>query len=218
LIHKEGQRISITLFVILATLNTAILLFTEAPSWVEVAAIVASLLLWLFILRFFRNPKRDIPQEGFIYAPADGKVVVVEQTLENEYFKDERIQVSIFMSVWNVHINWYPVAGSQSYYKYHPGKYLVARHPKSSTLNERNSLVIKTSPGTEILVRQIAGIVARRIISYAATGKNVKLGDEMGFIRFGSRVDIFFPVGTEILVKPGQKARGLITPLAKSGI
>lgn len=208
----------ITLFAILAIFNTAILLFTGAPSWVEVAVIVASFLLWLFILRFFRDPKREIPKEGFIYAPADGKVVVVEQTLENEYFKDERIQVSIFMSVWNVHINWYPVAGSQSYYKYHPGKYLIARHPKSSTLNERNSLVIKTSRGTEILVRQIAGTVARRIISYAATGKSVKLGDELGFIRFGSRVDIFLPVGTEILVKPGQKTRGLITPLAKSGI
>lgn len=218
MIHKEGVRISIMLFIILTILNIAILLFTVAPSWVEVPVIIISLLLLLFILRFFRDPKREVPPEGFIYAPADGKVVVIESTIESEYLNDERIQVSIFMSVWNVHINWFPVGGSQSYYKYHPGKYLIARHPKSSILNERNSLVIKTSDGTEFLVRQIAGIVARRIISYATVGKSVKLGDEMGFIRFGSRVDIFFPVGTEILVKPGQKVRGLITPLAKSEI
>ena len=216
MIHKEGRRISIMLFIILAILDTAIVLFIDAPPWIEVPVIIASLLLWAFILRFFRDPKRTLPEEGFIYAPADGKVVVIEETTESEYFKDERIQVSIFMSVWNVHINWYPAAGELSYYQYHPGKYLVARHPKSSTLNERNTLVIKTTRGTEMLIRQIAGIVARRIISYAAQGKSVKLGDEMGFIRFGSRVDIFLPVGTEILVKPGQYVRGLITPLAKS--
>jgi phosphatidylserine decarboxylase len=204
------------LFIILAILDTAIVLFTGAPPWIEVPVIIASLLLWLFILRFFRDPKRTLPEEGFIYAPADGKVVVIEETTESEYFNDERIQVSIFMSVWNVHINWYPAAGELSYYQYHPGKYLVARHPKSSILNERNTLVIKTTRGTEMLIRQIAGIVARRIISYAAQGKSVKLGDAMGFIRFGSRVDIILPVGTEILVKPGQHVRGLITPLAKS--
>ena len=204
------------LFVLLAILNTAIILFTGALPWVEVPVLIASLLLLLFILRFFRDPKRAVPQEGFIYAPADGKVVVIEKTTESEYFKDERIQVSIFMSVWNVHINWYPVAGKQSYYQYHPGKYLLARHPKSSTENERNTLVTKTTGGSEILTRQIAGIVARRIISYATARKSVKLGDEMGFIRFGSRVDIFLPVGTEILVQPGQTVRGLITPLAKS--
>ena len=216
MIHKEGHRISIMLFVLLSILNTAIILFTGASPWVEVPILIASLLLLLFILRFFRDPKRAVPQEGFIYAPADGKVVVIEKTTESEYFKDERIQVSIFMSVWNVHINWYPVAGKQSYYQYHPGKYLLARHPKSSTENERNTLVTKTTGGSEILTRQIAGIVARRIISYATAGKSVKLGDEMGFIRFGSRVDIFLPVGTEILVQPGQTVRGLITPLAKS--
>jgi len=216
MIHKEGHRISITLFVLLAILNMAIILFTGASPWVEVPIIIASLLLLLFFLRFFRDPKRSVPQEGFIYAPADGKVVVIEKTTESEYFKDERIQVSIFMSVWNVHINWYPAAGKQSYYQYHPGKYLLARHPKSSTENERNTLVTKSTGGTEILTRQIAGIVARRIISYATAGKNIKLGDEMGFIRFGSRVDIFLPVDTEILVQPGQTVRGLITPLAKS--
>jgi phosphatidylserine decarboxylase len=203
------------LFAILAILDACLLLFTGAPPWLKVPAIIASLLFWLFILRFFRDPKRGVPEEGSVYAPADGRVVVVEETTESEYFKDERIQVSIFMSVWDVHINWYPASGSLSYYKYHPGKYLVARHPKSSTLNERNTVVIKTTRGTEILVRQIAGILARRIIPYAARGKSVKLGDEMGFIRFGSRVDIFLPAGTEILVKRGQKVRGLITALAE---
>ncbi len=217
MIHKEGRRITAMFIIILSILDSSILLFTGAPVLVEVLMIIASLLFWLFILRFFRDPKRTGPPEGFIYSPADGKVVVVEETIESEYFKDNKIQVSIFMSVWNVHINWYPAAGMLSYYKYHPGKYLLARHPKSSTLNERNTLVIKTIHGHELLVRQIAGIVARRIISYASEGKSVKLGDELGFIRFGSRVDIFFPVGTEILVKPGQHVRGLITPLAKSG-
>jgi phosphatidylserine decarboxylase len=216
MIHKEGRRISAMVFVILAILNATIVYFTRAPIWISIPLIIASLLCWGFILRFFRDPKRKVPKEGFIYSPADGKVVVIEETTENEYFRDERIQVSIFMSVWNVHINWYPAAGTLSYYKYHPGKYLLARHPKSSTLNERNTLVIKTEHGREMLLRQIAGIVARRIISYATEGKSVKLGDEMGFIRFGSRVDIFFPVGTEILVKPGQHVRGLLTPLAKS--
>ena len=158
MIHKEGHRISIMLFVLLAILNTAIILFTVASPWVEVPILIASLLLLLFILRFFRDPKRAVPQEGFIYAPADGKVVVIEKTTESEYFKDERIQVSIFMSVWNVHINWYPVAGKQSYYQYHPGKYLLARHPKSSTENERNTLVTKTAGGTEILTRQITAV------------------------------------------------------------
>jgi phosphatidylserine decarboxylase len=216
MIHKEGRRILIMLSIILAMLDTSLVWFSGA-FWVKLAAIVASLLLWLFILRFFRVPKRTVPAEGFVYAPADGRVVAVERTIEEEYFKDDRIQVSIFMSVWDVHINWYPVPGTLTFYKYHPGRYLIARHPKSSTLNERNTVVIKTAGGTEMLIRQIAGAVARRIISYATRGKSVKLGDELGFIRFGSRVDIFLPAGTRVLVKTGQQVRGLITPLAQSG-
>jgi phosphatidylserine decarboxylase len=215
MIHREGYRLSIWLFLLLAIL--VILVFWLSPSpWLKVPVFMASLLLLIFILRFFRDPKRKAPEEGFVYAPADGKVVVTEKTTETEYFKDERIQVSIFMSVWNVHINWYPVPGQVSYYKYHPGKYLIARHPKSSVLNERNTSVIRTGSGLEVLTRQIAGIVARRIISYAEPGEKVKLGDEMGFIRFGSRVDIFLPPDAEILVKPGQKVRGLKTPVAKT--
>ena len=214
MIHKEGRRISIILFILLVILNALIVQFTGAI-WIQIPAITTSLLLLLFILRFFRDPKRTVPADRFIYAPADGKVVVVEKTTEKEYFNDKRIQVSVFMSVWNVHINWYPVSGILSHYKYHPGKYLIARHPKSSTLNERNTIVIKTAGGDEILVRQIAGAVARRIISYAGRGSKVNLGDELGFIRFGSRVDIFLPVGTKVLVQPGQQVRGLITALAE---
>jgi phosphatidylserine decarboxylase len=215
MIHREGRRITAGLFVVLAILDACIVYETHIP-WIEACVIATSILLWLFILRFFRDPGRTAPAEGYVYAPADGRVVVVEKTSEKEYFKDERIQVSVFMSVWNVHINWYPVPGNLTYYQYHPGKYLVARHPKSSTLNERNTMVIKTPAGMEVLTRQIAGIVARRIISYASQGKHVNLGEEMGFIRFGSRVDVFLPAGTEILVKPGQQVRGLITPLARS--
>ena len=215
MIHREGRRITAWLFVVFSILDACIV-YVTSTAWIEASFITASFLLWLFILRFFRDPRRPVPAEGFVYAPADGRVVVVEKTTEEEYFKDERIQVSVFMSVWNVHINWYPVPGNLSYYQYHPGKYLVARHPKSSTHNERNTLVIKTPAGTEVLTRQIAGIVARRIISYASQGRHVNLGEEMGFIRFGSRGDVFLPVGTEVLVKPGQQVRGLVTPLARS--
>jgi phosphatidylserine decarboxylase len=168
------------------------------------------------MLCFFRNPKRD-PEfaAGRIYAPADGSIVAIETTEEQEYFKDQRIQVSIFMSVWDVHINWFPIEGTLSFYRYHPGKYLVARHPKSSILNERNTVVIKTGQGEEILLRQIAGTVARRIISYARQDLKVSAGDELGFIRFGSRVDVFLPPDSKILVEVGQKVRGLQTILAE---
>jgi phosphatidylserine decarboxylase len=215
MIHKEGIRIITILVLILAFVNitSAIILGT---GWFLYILITASILILAFVLRFFRNPGRTPTQESdLIYAPADGKVVVVEETNESEYFNDRRIQVSIFMSVWNVHINWYPVAGTVILAKYHPGKYLLARHPKSSVLNERQTLVLRAESGTELLVRQIAGFVARRIISYAIEKKKAELGDELGFIRFGSRVDIFFPPGTEILVSPGQKTKGLITPIAR---
>ena len=214
MIHKEGYRITMIVFLVLVTINTIIFLFTGIP-WIKISAITASFIFLLFIMRFFRDPKRTYPDKDFIYAPADGKVVVVENTVENEYFRDEWIHDSIFLSVWTGDIYWYPVPGTLAYYKYHPGKYLIARHPKSSTLNERNTIVIKTSHGQEVLVRQIAGAVARKIISYAGQGNLIKPGDELGFIRFGSRVDIFLPTGSKVLVKPGQKARGLVTPLAE---
>jgi phosphatidylserine decarboxylase len=141
--------------------------------------------------------------------------MVVESVTENEFFNDERIQISIFMSVWNVHINWYPVSGKVIYYKYHPGKYLVARYPKSSVLNERNTVVIDNPNTGKILVRQIAGAVARRIVSYVQDQKIVLQGEELGFIRFGSRVDLFLSPDTQILVKPGDSVRGLLSPVAK---
>jgi phosphatidylserine decarboxylase len=215
MIHKEGFRIILIIAVALVVLNIVYALVAGTGLFLYVLN-GASILFLIFVLRFFRNPGRRAPaQSDLVYAPADGKVVVVEETDENEYFHDRRIQVSIFMSVWNVHINWYPVSGTVVMAKYHPGKYLVARHPKSSSLNERNTCVLRTGEGAEILVRQIAGAVARRIISYASDQKIVSLGDELGFIRFGSRVDIFFPPGTEILVHPGQKTRGLNTPIAR---
>jgi phosphatidylserine decarboxylase len=215
MIHKEGIKISLLVFISLALLNI-LLILADVHILASSICGALSMAFMIFILRFFRNPRRTASfAAGAVYAPADGKVVVVEKTTEEEYFKDPRIQVSIFMSVWNVHINWFPCPGRLSYYKYHPGKYLVARHPKSSTENERNTLVIKTDKGDEILIRQIAGAVARRIISYAQKNKTVSAGDEMGFIRFGSRVDIFLPIGSKIHVKPGDKVKGLNSLLAE---
>lgn len=215
MIHKEGYRIILIIVIMIAVLNI-MLSVTVGTGMFFYTINAASIFFLVFILRFFRDPRRIAPaQSDLIYAPADGKIVVVEETLETEYFQDRRIQVSIFMSVWNVHINWYPASGTVLLAKYLPGKYLVARHPKSSILNERYTCVLRDEMGSEILIRQIAGTVARRIISYAINQKKVVLGDELGFIRFGSRVDIFFPLGTSILVTPGQKTRGLQTPIAR---
>ncbi len=214
MIHREGVRISFVTFVLLGILN-GLLLLLSGTTLFNLIILWTSAGCLLFLLFFFRKTNRLAAfAEGEVYAPADGRIVVVEETLEQEFLKEQRIQVSIFMSVWNVHINWFPVEGEISYTRYHPGRYLVAWHPKSSVLNERNTSVIRTVQGREILVRQIAGAVARRIISYAGKGHKVKAGDEMGFIRFGSRVDVFLPPGSEILVHPGQRVKGLVTPLA----
>lgn len=214
MIHREGVRISFVTFVLLGILN-GLLLLLSGTSLFNLIILWTSAGCLLFLLFFFRKTNRPATfTEGEVFAPADGRIVVVEETLEEEFLKEKRIQVSIFMSVWNVHINWFPVEGEISYTRYHPGRYLVAWHPKSSVLNERYTSVIRTVQGREILVRQIAGAVARRIISYAGKGRKVKAGDEMGFIRFGSRVDVFLPPGSEILVHPGQRVKGLLTPLA----
>jgi len=170
--------------------------------------LIFSLILYIFILFFFRLPARRLePDPGLIYAPADGKVVVIEETEEKEYFRDNRLQVSIFMSPFNMHSNRYPVSGRIKYVGYHPGHYLVAWHPKSSELNERSSVVIETETGDEILIRQVAGAVARRIVTYAKEDQVVNQGDELGFIKFGSRVDIFLPVGTEIEIPILQQVK-----------
>jgi len=214
-IHKEGKKIVRTLFVFFAF----ILIVTYYLNGLSVSfysSLVCSFLVMLFVTRFFRVP-RPVSEHNsdMYYAPAYGKVVAIEETTEDEYFKEKRIQLSIFMSVWDVHINWYPVKGLVKYFKYHPGKYLLARHPKSSVLNERTSVVLETDNNQMILIRQIAGAVARRVVCYAREGAKVNAGGEMGFIKFGSRVDIFFPLGTEILVQNGQMVKGNLTPLAR---
>ncbi|MFY0626180.1 MAG: phosphatidylserine decarboxylase family protein [Reichenbachiella sp.] len=208
-IHKEGKRILLILFVILVGLNAY--LYSSFPEWeiINQGVIILSAIFYLLILQFFRNPKFDVPvNENHILAPADGKVVVIENVQENEFFKDERIQISIFMSPLNVHVCRTPMAGLVKYFKYHPGKYLVAWHPKSSTENERTTLVIESKKGVSILVRQIAGAVARRIKWYVSDEEFVAQGEEYGFIKFGSRLDVFLPLGTKITSKIGDKTKG----------
>ncbi|NOQ26027.1 MAG: phosphatidylserine decarboxylase family protein [Bacteroidales bacterium] len=213
-IHKEGRLIIAIFFVVLTAINLLAFYFISNPIVTWVLG-MTSFLFFLFTVRFFRKPTRAlITDENTVYAPADGTVMVIEETIEGEFFKDKRIQVSIFMSVWNIHINWFPIAGIIKYFKYHPGKFLLARLPKSSSENERTSVVIEDKNKRQILVRQIAGIVARRIICYAKEGNEVKQNTELGFIRFGSRVDLFFPVGTKIQVSIGQKTKGTQTVIA----
>lgn len=172
-------------------------------------------IVFLIVLQFFRSPRRHITiDDQKVISAADGKVVVIEKTIENEYFKDERIQVSVFMSPINVHVNRYPVSGTIDFFKYHPGKYLVAWHPKSSTENERTTVVIGTRSHGQILLRQIAGALARRVVCYSKEGENVVQGSEMGFIKFGSRVDFFLPLDAKIEVKIGDKVKGGKTVLA----
>jgi phosphatidylserine decarboxylase len=215
-IHKEGYKILIFGFVILLILNIIVNIIWIEDEFIRWAFIICSLLLYVFILFFFRLPVRAIqPDHGLIYAPADGKVVVIEETMELEYFKDQRLQISIFMSPFNMHSNRYPVSGSVKYVKYHPGKNMVAWHPKSSELNERSSIVIETARGNEILVRQIAGAVARRIVTYARENQTVLQGDELGFIKFGSRVDVFLPIGTEVEIPILQQVKANKTIIAK---
>ncbi len=215
-IHKEGYKILGFGFITLLVLNILVNIIWADHHLVKWAFIICSLMLYIFLLFFFRWPARSLePDHGLIYAPADGKVVVIEDTFEKEYFNDIRLQVSIFMSPFNVHSNRYPVSGRIKYVRYHPGNYMVAWHPKSSELNERSSIVIETKDGTEILVRQIAGAVARRIVTYAKEEQEVKQGDELGFIKFGSRVDVFLPVGTEIEVPILQQVKANKSIIAK---
>ena len=215
-IHKEGYKILIFGFITLVLLNIAVYVLWPQYSLLKWSFLVSSGMLYIFILFFFRLPVRDLePDPGLVYAPADGKVVVIEETEEKEYFKDMRLQISIFMSPFNVHSNRYPVSGKIKYVGYHPGNYMVAWHPKSSELNERSTIVIETEQGTEVLIRQIAGAVARRIVTYAKEDQDVCQGDELGFIKFGSRVDIFLPVGTEVEVPILQQVRANKSILAK---
>jgi phosphatidylserine decarboxylase len=215
-IHKEGYKILIIGFTILLVLNIVVGIVWSENSLLKWAFLVFSLLMYIFVLFFFRLPARNLePDPGLIYAPADGKVVVIEEAIEKEYFRDNRLQISIFMSPFNMHSNRYPVSGLVKYVNYHPGNYMVAWHPKSSELNERSTVVIETAGGEEILVRQIAGAVARRIVTYAKKDQIVTQGDELGFIKFGSRVDIFLPLGTEIEVPILQQVKANKSIIAK---
>jgi phosphatidylserine decarboxylase len=211
--HREGKTIIATTFAIFLVLN--LLVYWLIPQPGLSISIVISLICIALVMQFFRVPTRSVSsQDGVVVCPADGKVVVIEETTETEFFKDRRMQVSIFMSPVNVHINWYPISGIVQYFKYHPGKYLVAWHPKSSTENERTTVVVKSAQGTAVLFRQIAGAVARRIVCYAKEGAEAKQNSEFGFIKFGSRVDVFLPLGSEIKVNLEQKVVGSQTVLA----
>lgn len=183
---------------------------------VQILISATAIVIFLLLLQFFRNPKYPkVTGDHLIIAPADGKVVVIENTQETEYFKDERIQVSIFMSPLNVHVNRNPIAGIVQYFKYHEGKYLVASHPKSSLENERTTTVIKHHSGLEVLFRQVAGALARRICWYVNVGDSVSQSEEMGFIKFGSRIDLYLPVTAKINVKLGEKTKGGVTVVAE---
>ncbi|UFH55330.1 phosphatidylserine decarboxylase family protein [Spirosoma sp. KNUC1025] len=216
-LHREGTTIMVTTGLVLLALNVLayVYLFSDNPTAITLLAIV-SLILFVLIVQFFRVPNRLLTTgDTRVIAPADGKIVVIEETTEGEYFKDRRRQISIFMSPLNVHVNRNPVSGIVRYFKYFPGKYLVAWHPKSSTENERTTVVIQTANGVEVLLRQIAGAVARRIIWYVKEGEPVKQGEEFGFIKFGSRVDVFLPLDAEINVKIGDVTQGGVTVLAE---
>lgn len=212
--HREGQKIIAFTFILVAA---AILVaeYFVGLDWLRYLIQIAVLLVLVLILQFFRNPKRPVtPNFDKILAPVDGKVVVIEEVEETEYFKEKRKQVSIFMSPLNVHVTRYAASGSIKYSKYHPGKYLVAWHPKSSTENERTTVVLKTPKFGEILYRQIAGALARRIVNYAKEGESVTQGTDAGFIKFGSRVDIFLPLDCKIDVSIGEKVVGAKTCIA----
>lgn len=214
--HKEGYA-SLALVLVFSAIIIFIAHYFFPTFFIaHLFAYLLSGFLTLTILQFFRNPTRQFTLgDNLIIAPADGKIVVVEETNEGEYFKDKRLQVSIFMSPTNVHVNRYPIAGIVSFFKYHPGKFLAAYEPKSSTDNERTTIVVKHAKGTEILFRQIAGALARRIVWYCKQGDVASQCQQMGFIKFGSRVDLFLPIGTKLNVKIGDVVKGSQTVLGE---
>jgi phosphatidylserine decarboxylase len=214
-IHREGYRIiGISAFIFVLINILCFYFFSDNAAWLAYSIFLISLIAFLLILFFFRIPNREFTfSENKVVAPADGKVVVIEEVNDTEYFHDSRIQVSIFMSPVNVHVNLVPVDGTVVYNHYHKGKYLVAWHPKSSTLNERHSIVLENANGA-ILVKQIAGAMAKRICNYATPGKIFKQGEEFGFIKFGSRVDVLLPLDAKIEVQLGQTVKSGVTVIA----
>ena len=207
-IHKAGYTLLFKAFVLFAFIN--VLVYAFIPNIIVFRAVlIVSGILYLLMVNFFRFPNRHIVmKDNTILAPADGKIVVVEETFEPEYLKKQCIQVSIFMNIFNVHINWFPINGIIKFFKYHQGRYMAAYLPKSSTENERTTIAIETTNGQEIVMRQIAGAMAKRIVSYAPVGGVARQDEHAGFIKFGSRVDLYLPLGTEIDVKLGQKVTG----------
>jgi len=206
-IHKEGYSTLFVVLIVLLAINTGIYFL----GGIEITkyTTLASVLFYFLIINFFRSPKRDaIIQDGAIIAPADGKIVTIEEVEEDEYLKTKCLQVSIFMSVFNVHINWFPMKGVVKYFKHHNGRFMAAYLPKSSTENERTTVVLENSKGTQILVRQVAGAMARRIVCYAEEDKKVAQAEQMGFIKFGSRVDLYLPLDSRIDVELEQKVTG----------
>ena len=212
--HKEGQTIIFITIIIIGSLF--LVMDSIGIPWLVKILQIGLLLVFILILQFFRNPKRNTqPDNAHVISPVDGKVVIIEEVQESEYFKDKRLQISVFMSPINVHVTRYPIGGKVLFSKYHPGKYLVAWHPKSSDLNERTTVVVENSKFGKVLYRQIAGFVARRIVNYAKKDQNVVQGNDAGFIKFGSRVDLFLPLGTKLDIKLNQKVRGGETVIAK---
>ena len=211
--HKEGKNIIGITITLLFALNFITQIITEVQ-WIVNLILGVSIVLFILILQFFRNPKRPLTiDDNKVYAPADGKIVVIEEVEETEFFKDKRKQVSIFMSPINVHVNRYPISGTVKYAKYHPGKYFLAWHPKASTENERTSVVVENK-NTAVLFRQIAGALAKRIVMYSKEGNEAIQGEDFGFIKFGSRVDLFLPLDANIEVSLDQKVKGNQTVIA----
>jgi phosphatidylserine decarboxylase len=215
MIHREGKNTIFFTLLFLFIINFAINYFFAESNIIQNIVLIFSVIILLIVLQFFRNPEvQTILNDKSIYSPADGKVVVIEEVEETEFFNDKRIQISVFMSPFNVHVNRNPVSGIVKFFRYHPGKYLVAWHPKSSTENERTTIVIENPKGA-VLFRQIAGALAKRIVWYIKENQPVKQGDEMGFIKFGSRIDVFVPLNAKICVNLNERVKGGRTVLAE---
>lgn len=215
-VHKEGTGLLLALFSVFFLVNLA-LYHTSGKCTLFYVVASVSAVLFLLVLNFFRSPFRRFPydSEGLVIAPADGTIVAIEEVMENEMLHDRRLQISIFMSVFNVHANWFPVNGTVKYVTHHNGRFMAAYLPKSSTENERSTVLITTRRGKDILVRQIAGAIARRIVTYAKAGEECHVDEHLGFIKFGSRVDVFLPLDCEVLVEMDQKVTGNQTPIAR---
>lgn len=216
-IHREGTNILIILLAVLLLVNAPLWIWLIDYIWIPITMLVASTIFYLLVVNFFRSPHRNFlgNTEKVVVASADGKVVALEEVYEPEYLKCNCIQLSVFMSPMNVHANWFPVDGEVVYYKHHPGRFMAAYLPKSSTENERSTVVIRTKDGQLVLMRQVAGAMARRIVTYARPGDEASIEDHMGFIKFGSRVDLYLPTSTTIEVKLGDKTIGGITEVGR---